>query len=91
MKIQDGGLKDTGNRLPSLAQCISAYLSVDKHKFVMLLLSLVDLLCICTVADPDLQLRRGPAFHMLKGLTMNVEFCEDNSGTSKKTALFPKN
>ena len=28
-----------------------------------------------TVADPDLQLRRGPAF---KGLTMNVEFCEDN-------------
>ena len=28
-----------------------------------------------SVADPDLQLRRGP---------MNVEFCEDNSGTSKK-------
>ena len=28
-----------------------------------------------TVADPDLQLRRGPAF---EGLTMNVEFCEDN-------------
>ena len=33
-----------------------------------------------SVADPDLQLRRGPAF---KGLTMNVEFCEDNSGTSR--------
>ena len=29
-----------------------------------------------TVADPGLQLRRGPT---CKGLTMNVEFCEDNS------------
>ena len=37
------------------------------------------------VADPDLQLRRGPAF---KDLTINVEFCKDNSGTSKKMRYF---
>ena len=40
------------------------------------------------MADPDLQLRRGPAF---KGLTMNVEFCKGNSGTSKKMRYFRKN
>ena len=41
-----------------------------------------------SVADPDLQLRKGPAF---KGLTMNLEFCEDNSGTSKKMHNFQEN
>ena len=39
-----------------------------------------------TVADPDLQLV-GEGF---KGLTMNVEFCEDNSGSSKKMLYFRK-
>ena len=40
------------------------------------------------VADPDLQLRRGPVF---ESLNMNVKFCEDNSGTSKKMRHFRKN
>ena len=40
------------------------------------------------MADPDLQLRREPAF---KGLTINVELCEHNSGNSKKMRYFRKN
>ena len=40
------------------------------------------------MVDPDLQLRRGPTF---KSLTINVEFCKDNSGTSKKMRYFRKN
>ena len=33
------------------------------------------------MADPDLLLREWDAF---EGLTMNVEFCEDNSGNGQK-------
>ena len=40
-----------------------------------------------TVVNPDLQLRRGPAF---KSLTMDVGFCEDYSGTSRKCAISEK-
>ena len=42
-----------------------------------------------SVADPDLHLRRGGS--TFEGLTMNVEFCEDNSGSSKKMHYFRKN
>ena len=34
------------------------------------------------MADPDLHLSGGGG--VFKGLTINVEFCEDNSGRSKK-------
>ena len=46
--------------------------------------------------NPDLHLRLGGGggggggVDTFKGLTMNVEFCEDDSGSSKKNALFPK-
>ena len=45
------------------------------------------LVSLFAVADPDLQLTGGGGGgggKAFEGLTMNVEFCEDNSGSAKK-------
>ena len=47
---------------------------------------LVNDLQLNPVVDPDLQLGKGG----FEGLTMNVEFCKDNSGSSKKMCYFQK-
>ena len=43
------------------------------------------------MADQDLRLSGWGGRGAFEGLTMNVEFCEDNSSSSKKIRYFRKN